>query len=86
MFSKLVNPGWILYSNCERIDYIEVRQTYSLHIPWVVIVCFASGVEKEVFSGDRDECEEFANSLLGNILGMQWRPKGDSAPNATLGL
>jgi len=86
MFSKLVNSEWILYSNCERIDYIEVRQTYSLHIPWAVIVRFASGVEKEVFSGDRDECEEFANSLLGNILGMQWRPNGDSVPNATLGL
>ena len=86
MFSKLVNPEWTLYSNCERIDYIEVRATYSQRTPWAVIVRFASGVEKEVFSGDRDECEEFANSLLGNILGMQWRPKGDSAPNATLGL
>lgn len=73
MFSKLLNPSWVLYSNQELIELVEVREIYDDGVQFAVIIRYASGFEKEVFSGTRDDCIAFADNLLANGLGLRWK-------------
>lgn len=75
MFKKLGIDKWVLYANCDRIDCLEVRYAGVQHALWETVMCFSSGHEKVIFTGGRDECESFADTLLGDMLGMRWQPK-----------
>jgi len=78
MFSKLGREKLTLYSNYDRVDFVEVRPLSEIVSPgkWGTFICFSSGASRMVYDGERDECEAFADTLMQREMGMRWKPNG----------
>ncbi len=72
MFVKLGNSEWMLYSNCSMVECIEIRPSESSPGGSMVMMCYISGRDVEVYSGSLSECEEFVEMMLSGHMGLSF--------------